>query len=166
MPVIKFFKTILSPPQTPNRHDNMESISEHTSEGSNGEVDSETIDTGEGQAGHSADEAENAHDTRGASSWPQRKQVLRAPITPSDKEWRSHPQVRGLLAKWAFLLEHNLFTDFTFIVGNSKEPLRCHTLVLKMQSKYFEYTFDKREMSEMEVPNCEPTVFRKFLKVS
>lgn len=77
-------------------------------------------------------------------------------------DWRLNLQ--GLVAKWEYLLENKLFADVTFLVGSSKEHIKCHSLVLKMQSRYFENLFsaDKREF---EVSNCSPRVFNKMLKV-
>lgn len=78
-------------------------------------------------------------------------------------DWRLNLQ--GVVAKWDYLLENKLFADVTFLVGTSKEHIKCHSLVLKMQSRYFENLFssDKREF---EVSNCSPRVFNKMLKVS
>ncbi len=78
-------------------------------------------------------------------------------------DWRLN--LPGVVAKWEYLLENKLFADVTFLVGTTKEHIKCHSLVLKMQSRYFESLFasDKREF---EVSNCSPKVFNKMLKVS
>lgn len=82
-------------------------------------------------------------------------------------DWRSssNHQAQGVVAKLEHILEHQLFADVTFYVGNSREVVKCHSLVLKMQSKHFENMLAGDKV-EFEVPTTSPDVFKKMLKVS
>jgi len=88
------------------------------------------------------------------------------PVQPSskpEKDWRKTIQNSNVVTKWKYLLVKEKFTDFTFFVGENREPVYCHRLVMKMQSKHFEDVLAD-DVDSIDVTSCSVPVFRNIIK--
>ncbi|KAI6231827.1 BTB/POZ domain-containing protein 2 [Aphelenchoides besseyi] len=70
------------------------------------------------------------------------------------------------------MLESELFSDVTFVVGNQRERVPAHQFVLSVRSKVFAAMFHNSGFQqpsangtqEVEVPDIEPSIFRVMLR--
>ncbi|KAI6172967.1 Cytoplasmic tRNA 2-thiolation protein 1 [Aphelenchoides besseyi] len=70
------------------------------------------------------------------------------------------------------MLESELFSDVTFVVGNQRERVPAHQFVLSVRSKVFAAMFHNpgfqqssvNGIQEVEVPDIEPSIFRVMLR--
>ena len=75
----------------------------------------------------------------------------------------------SLKERLAYAVNNEEFSDVVFLVGPSKEVIRCNKFILCISSPVFETMFSTRwEPNEMEiqVPDVESGPFRAFLKVN
>lgn len=67
------------------------------------------------------------------------------------------------------LLREEKRCDVTFIVGESKENIQCHTLFLAARSSVFQRMFSENWNSRstvIEIPDIDAKTFRAFLEVN
>ena len=77
-------------------------------------------------------------------------------------DWRDH-KVR---ARNAHLLENKLFSDVTFVVGESKREISAHKLILASASEVFEAMFygNFATSDRIKVPGLSPEVFSVLMR--
>jgi len=87
--------------------------------------------------------------------------------TDEMSDWRkfktSHDAHSG---RFEYLLQSELWTDVTFVVGQVKLEYKAHKLVLRTGSKVFDNLFHEySQVNSFEIPDVEPPEFVLFLKV-
>jgi len=90
---------------------------------------------------------------------------------PKFLQWRN--QCNNIQERWTAAFQKSLFTDMKFLVGEEKKVMKCHSVILTLQSpnfqaKYYQNPFDETGIKhglEVEVPNYQPKYFSLFLQV-
>jgi len=84
--------------------------------------------------------------------------------TSTDSEWANfHGSTRS--TRIAYLFQSGLHSDVKLIVGDKKEKLKAHKLILMAISPVFEQVFlEDSTIVELEIPEFEPKIFRLFLQ--
>ena len=91
-------------------------------------------------------------------------------ITIAKMDWRNNFGPRNTIQDLnRILLETEKYSDIKFLVGPDKTPIRSHKFILMTRSSVFEVMFGETWMdpsiTDVEIPDADPEVFRDFLKV-
>jgi hypothetical protein len=84
---------------------------------------------------------------------------------PLDEDWRD--ELKPLRSKLEYALNNGVLTDMTCNVGTgtNREAIRCHSLILRLQSRSFDKKFAGDANASVDLPKYDPTTFRQFLMV-
>ena len=73
---------------------------------------------------------------------------------------------KSLIASLSYSLEENILCDVTFVVGETRECVRAHRLILSLRSCVFlaMLTGLMAEQDDIEIPDIGADIFNTFLK--
>jgi len=86
-------------------------------------------------------------------------------------EWRNQSNTKSIKDTWLYAFKQSLFTDMIFFVGEEGTTVKCHSVILNLQSpafqkKYLPNPSDLIKLNlEVKVPTYEPQYFLLFLEV-